>query len=76
MPRCCQFMAGRAAGRWHACTPRPATRGRLAAFSPAAGQFDDAIGKFALAYADQADRDHAALKAAMRAGIVDVQLEH
>ena len=40
------------------------------------GQFDDAMGKFALAYADQAEKDHAALKAAVRAGIVDVQLEH
>jgi hypothetical protein len=39
------------------------------------GQFDDAMGKFALAYADQAERDYAALKAAVRAGIVDVQLE-
>jgi hypothetical protein len=33
-------------------------------------------GKFALAYADQAEKDHAALKAAVGAGIVDVQLEH
>ena len=32
--------------------------------------------RFALAYADQAERDHAALKAAVRAGIVEVQLEH
>jgi len=40
------------------------------------GQFDDAMGKFALAYADQAEKDHAALKAAVRAGIVEVQLEH
>jgi len=39
-------------------------------------QFDEAMGKFALAYADQAERDHAALKAAVRAGIVEVQLEH
>jgi uncharacterized protein (DUF2252 family) len=39
-------------------------------------QFDQAMGKFALAYADQAERDHAALRAAVRAGIVDVQLEH
>jgi hypothetical protein len=39
------------------------------------GQFDDAMGKFALAYADQAEKDHAALKAAVRAGIVEVQLE-
>jgi hypothetical protein len=28
------------------------------------------------AYADQAEKDHAALKAAVRAGIVEVQLEH
>jgi len=27
------------------------------------------MGKFALAYADQAERDHAALKAAVRAGL-------
>ena len=38
-------------------------------------QFEEAMGKFALAYADQAERDHAALKTAVRAGIVDVQLE-
>jgi uncharacterized protein (DUF2252 family) len=37
--------------------------------------FDAAMGKFALAYADQAERDHAALKAAVRAGIIEVQLE-
>jgi hypothetical protein len=34
------------------------------------------MGQFALAYADQAERDHAALRAAARAGIVEVQLEH
>ncbi|HEV2100056.1 MAG TPA: DUF2252 domain-containing protein [Stellaceae bacterium] len=39
-------------------------------------QFDQAMGQFALAYADQAERDHAALQAAVRAGIVEVQLEH
>ena len=33
------------------------------------------MGRFALAYADQAERDHAAMKAAVRAGIVEVQLE-
>jgi len=38
--------------------------------------FDEAMGKFALAYADQAEKDHAVLKAAVRTGIVDVQLEH
>ena len=39
-------------------------------------QFDEAMGQFALAYADQAERDHALLKAAVRSGIVEVQLEH
>ena len=37
--------------------------------------FDEAMGKFALAYADQAERDHASLKAAVRAGIIEVQME-
>jgi hypothetical protein len=32
--------------------------------------FDAAMGKFALAYADQAERDHAALKAAVRKGAI------
>ncbi len=38
-------------------------------------EFDVAMGTFALAYADQAERDHAALKRAVRAGMVDVQLD-
>ena len=38
-------------------------------------QFDEAMGKFALAYADQAEKDHAALTSAVRAGIIDVSLE-
>ena len=33
-------------------------------------QFDEALGNFSLAYADQAERDHAALKAAVRKGKV------
>jgi hypothetical protein len=32
------------------------------------GQFDEAIGSFSIVYADQAERDHAALKAAVRKG--------
>lgn len=39
------------------------------------GDFDEAMGDFALAYADQAERDHAALKAAVRAGKIDVHIE-
>lgn len=34
--------------------------------------FDSAMGRFAVAYADQAERDHAALKAAVRKGTVRV----
>jgi uncharacterized protein (DUF2252 family) len=38
-------------------------------------QFDEAMGDFALAYADQTERDHAALKAAVRAGKIEVHTE-
>jgi hypothetical protein len=37
--------------------------------------FDLAMGKFAIAYADQAEEDHAALKRAVRAGKVQVTQE-
>lgn len=37
--------------------------------------FDEAMGDFAVAYADQAERDHAALKAAVGAGKITVQVE-
>jgi hypothetical protein len=38
-------------------------------------EFDTAMGKFALAYSDQAERDHAALKAAVRKGRIIVSRE-
>jgi hypothetical protein len=37
--------------------------------------FDEAMGNFAVAYADQAERDHAALKAAVSAGTIKVHIE-
>jgi hypothetical protein len=37
--------------------------------------FDEAMGNFAVAYADQAERDHAALKAAVGAGRITVHIE-
>jgi uncharacterized protein (DUF2252 family) len=37
--------------------------------------FDDAMADFAVAYADQAERDHAALKAAVGAGKIQVHIE-
>jgi uncharacterized protein (DUF2252 family) len=47
----------------------------IAGYLGSGAQFDDAMGKFALAYADQAERDHAALKAAVRKGTVQVHTE-
>ena len=47
----------------------------IAGYLGSGAQFDDAMGRFALAYADQAERDHAALKAAVRKGSVQVHTE-
>jgi uncharacterized protein (DUF2252 family) len=66
-------ICGWALARAHAKAGDPWT---ISGYLGNGGQFDDAMGKFALAYADQAEKDHAALKAAVRAGVVDVQLEH
>jgi len=38
-------------------------------------EFDKAMGRFALAYADQAERDHAALKAAVKRGKITIYQE-
>ena len=38
-------------------------------------EFDQAMVKFAVAYADQAEQDHAALKAAVRDGKVTAHIE-
>jgi uncharacterized protein (DUF2252 family) len=37
--------------------------------------FDEALGEFSIAYADQAERDYAALKAAVRKSQIAVQIE-
>ena len=37
--------------------------------------FDEALGEFSVAYADQAERDHLALKDAIRSGRLDAQIE-
>ncbi|WP_198369929.1 DUF2252 domain-containing protein [Roseomonas rosulenta] len=47
----------------------------IAGYLGSGAQFDDAMGQFALAYADQAERDHAALKAAVRKGTVQAHTE-
>jgi Uncharacterized protein conserved in bacteria (DUF2252) len=58
--------------RAHAKAGRPWA---IAGYLGNGDQFEQAMGKFALLYADQAERDHAALKAAVKAGTVDVELE-
>ena len=47
----------------------------IAGYLGKSDRFDEAVGKFAIGYADQAERDHAALRAAVRAGLIEVQLE-
>ena len=47
----------------------------IAGYLGSSDAFDDAMGDFAVAYADQAERDHAALKAAVSAGRIMVLIE-
>jgi hypothetical protein len=65
-------ICGWALARAHAKSGDPWT---ISGYLGKRDEFDLATGEFALAYADQAERDHAALKAAVRAGVIDVQME-
>lgn len=56
---------GAVLGRAHA---KGGEVGEIAGYLGSGPAFDEAIGAFAIAYADQAERDHAALKAAVRRG--------
>jgi uncharacterized protein (DUF2252 family) len=47
----------------------------ISAYLGSSDKFDDTIGAFSIAYADQTERDHAALKAAARRGRVTVYQE-
>lgn len=58
-------LCGWALARGHARSAEPAT---IAGYLGDGGAFDHAVGAFAEAYADQAERDHAALAAAVKAG--------
>ncbi len=60
-----------ALARAHARSGNPA---EIAGYLGAGGIFDDAITAFAMAYADQTVRDHAALAAAARAGRIAVEI--
>jgi hypothetical protein len=48
---------------------------RISGYLGKSDRFDEAMGDFAVAYADQAERDHADLKAAVKSGKIMVQLE-
>jgi hypothetical protein len=62
---------GRALARSHA---RSGDAAEIAGYLGDNDRFDQALGSFALAYADQTARDHAALVAAVRAGRVRASL--
>ncbi|HXX18058.1 MAG TPA: DUF2252 domain-containing protein [Candidatus Acidoferrum sp.] len=65
-------LCGLALARAHARTGDPA---RIAGYLGKSASFDQAIEKFAIAYADQTERDHAALVKAIRAGRLPAQSE-
>ena len=62
---------GCAGGPWPAPTPAPATASRWPPTSAAPARFDQAIADFAETYADQNERDYAALQAAVKEGKVE-----
>src|SRR5271166_1609203 len=66
--KACGFVLARA----HAKAGDSAT---IAGYLGGSGQFDEAMGDFSLTYADQAERDHAALKAAVRKGKITAYQE-
>jgi len=64
---------GNAATRFHRAHSRAgALSATISGYLGSNDEFDKAMGKFALAYADQAERDYAALKAAVRKGKIAV----
>ena len=63
---------GWALARAHARSGEPA---QISGYLGKSDTFDRAIADFAVAYADQSERDHAILKKAVRAGQVDVVME-
>ncbi len=61
-------MRARVDGRSLECTPAPGTASRSPPTSDRAANFDKAIAHFAETYADQNERDYAALQAAVKEG--------
>jgi uncharacterized protein (DUF2252 family) len=65
-------LCGRALARAHA---RSGDATMLAAYMGSSDAFEDALTRFAQSYADQNERDHAALLAAIRAGKIEARFE-
>jgi uncharacterized protein (DUF2252 family) len=65
-------LCGWALARAHA---RSGDRVQIAAYLGKSDRFDRAVGDFAVAYADQNERDHAALRAAVKAGRIVADAE-
>jgi hypothetical protein len=65
-------ICGWALARAHARSDEPA---KISRYLGKNDVFDKAIAAFAIAYADQSERDHAVLKKAVRAGRVKVVME-
>jgi uncharacterized protein (DUF2252 family) len=65
-------LCGRTLARAHAKSGDAAT---ISGYLGKSDVFDQAIGKFAIAYADQNERDHAALAAAVKKGRIEALLE-
>jgi uncharacterized protein (DUF2252 family) len=65
-------VCGRVLARAHAKTGDQFT---ISGYLGTSEQFDEAMGDFAVAYADQAERDHAALRAAVKNGDIKVYQE-
>jgi hypothetical protein len=63
---------GRALALSHA---RSGVAGQLSGYMGRSDAFDDAIARFSMAYADQNEKDHAALESAIRAGKVEAASE-
>jgi uncharacterized protein (DUF2252 family) len=66
-------LCGRATARAHARSADPAM---IAGYLGKGDTFDRAVVNFSTAYADQAERDHAAFMDAIRKGQIEVEVEH
>jgi hypothetical protein len=60
-PKRCNFRARRSSIRWARVHARAGEPAAFAGYLGKAATFDEAIGRFAVAYADQTKKDHRAL---------------